>query len=260
MINYKSLAVLFLSMVLFIGWAKKDPEKAPPATGPAEAQGVQHKVLSFNLEGLTQKGTKSWEVNGESAEAISQDRIQLNNIVAKAYGEEAEATITADRGIYDKSGNNVTLEQNVKATIMNSEGFSEEYTSLASPLASADTKPKRGKPDDNEKKKVVITCDGEVQFDYAKNQGYFNKNVRVASDDGNIEADRITMNLDPTTKKILNIIAEGSVKITRGENVTYSDRAMYIEAEKKIVLTGSPKLIIYQEGGIEEGFVLPGNK
>ena len=49
-------------------------------------------------------------------------------------------------------------------------------------------------------------------------------------------------------KSVKTIVAEGNVKIQRGENTTYSDKATYIEADKKIILTGAPKLVIYQEG------------
>lgn len=227
----KSLTALsFLIMLL----APLDSFSAPQS----EKGAVQQKVLSFNLEGMTQKGAKSWEVKGESAEALSESQIRLDNITAKTYGKEGEATITADNGIYDKSKNNVMLENNVKATIINSENFSQGQ----------DIPSKK-------KRKIVITCDGEVQFDYEKNQAYFNDNVKVVSDDGNIDADKITVNLDSSTKKIHNIVAEGNVKITRGENITYSDKATYIEGDKKIVLTGRPKLIIYQEGDIDTAFI-----
>ena len=70
------------------------------------------------------------------------------------------------------------------------------------------------------------------------------------SDDGVIDADKITINLDPSTRRVKEIVAEGNVKIKQGENITYSDKAVYVEAERKILLTGKPKLVIYQEGGL----------
>ena len=50
------------------------------------------------------------------------------------------------------------------------------------------------------------------------------------------------------------------MKIQRGENTTYSDKATYIEAEKKIVLTGTPKLVIYQEGNFQTDLMKPVKK
>jgi lipopolysaccharide export system protein LptA len=238
----------------------KNPEPAcekPQATAGADKTtsgkegAVNQKVLSFNLEGFTQKGTKSWEVNGQSAEAVTETQVKMDNIVAKAYGDEAEAVITADKGVYDKTKNNVTLCSNVKATIDSSKGFGEQFAGLPGP-ASAGNNQADPNPD-NKKSRIIITCDGEVEFNYEKNQAYFLKNVKVVSQDGNIESDKMTVNLEPSTRKIKNIIAEGNVKITQGDNITYSDKALYIEKDKKIVLVGRPKLILYEEGESKGG-------
>lgn len=232
-----------------------DARKTAEAAAKDSKDGLNHKVLAFNLEGFTQKGTKSWEVNGQSAEAITETQVRLDNIVAKAYGDEAEAVITADKGVYDKTKNNVTLRNNVKATIDSTKGFGEQFTGIAG-QASDDPKSEKADAKGGKKRsKIIITCEGEVEFNYEKNQAYFVKTVKVVSEDGNIEADKITVNLEPNTKKIKNIVAEGNVKITQGENITYSDKALYIEKDKKIVLVGRPKLIIYDESGDNSGFM-----
>lgn len=227
---------------------KKEEPKAESADASAKDE-VKHKVLSFDLEGLTDKGAKKWDVKGQSAEAISENEVKLDSIVARAFGEEAEATITADKGIYDKTKNNVKLEQNVKATIENTRAFAADLVEDVN-NKSGSLKSKEGTP--GKKTRTVIVCDGEALFDYENNKAYFNKNVKVNSDDGDIDADKITVNIDPTTKKVKEIVAEGNVNIKRGENITYSDKAVYVESEKKIVLTGQPKLVIYREGGAEE--------
>lgn len=218
--------------------------------------GVQHKVLSFNLEGLTDKGEKKWDVKGESAEAISENEVKLDNIVAKAYGEEAQAVITADQGVYDKTKNNVKLQKNVKATIESTSGFGGgfgDFSGQGSGKAKIDAAGKELK-----KTKTIITSDGEVLFDYERNIATFEDNVHVDSEDGSIIADRITVNLDPDTKQVKEIVAEGNVKIKRGENMTYSEKATYDAVTKKVSLVGRPKLVIYQEGnegGIDTNFM-----
>lgn len=251
------ILVLIMIIALFAGGcSKKMPAKAAVTEKKEVVQEqstgdeIQHKVLAFNLEGLTDRGEKKWEVTGRSAEAVSETEVLLDEIVAKAYGEEAEATITADKGVYNKTKNNVRLEKNVKATIESTQAFAEGYVNFTD--VGQGTKP--GNDRDGARTKTVITCDGEVQFDYEKNQAYFDKNVKVANEDGNINADRITVNMDPSTKKITEIIANGNVRIKRGDNITYSEKATYIEADKKILLTGKPRLVIYQEGSIENSF------
>lgn len=225
-----------------------------PAAGSAKSYDgdqVKHKVMAFDLEGLNDNGTKKWDVKGQSAEAVTESKVKLNNIVASSYGPEAQATITADTGMYDKTKNNVRLEQNVKATIENTQGSGAgDFISL--PGVTGDTsgsrKPAKTADGKSKKTKTTITCEAEVEFNYEKNEAYFNKKVHVVNDEGTIDADKITIHLEPSTKKINTIVAEGSVKIQRSDNTTYSDMATYYEAEKKVVLSGRPKLVIYQEG------------
>jgi lipopolysaccharide assembly outer membrane protein LptD (OstA) len=45
--------------------------------------------------------------------------------------------------------------------------------------------------------------------------------------------------------KIEKIVATGNVKIMQGENISYSDEAVYDAMAKKIILSGKPKLVIY---------------
>lgn len=269
--NGKRLFVVLtiVCIILIIGYSTK---KQPPSIKEAgqnnadtskQNDEIKHKILAFNLEGLTEKGAKKWDVKGESAEAISENEVKLDNIVAKAYGEDGEATITADTGVYNKVHNNVILEKNVKATIDSQKGFGNsfpDFTGQAVDSVKAGTEaskeePKKDKKVSAEKKKTIITCDGDVQFDYERNVAYFSKNVKVNTADGDIKADKITVNLDVATKRLKEIIAEGNVQIVRADNITYSEKATYIEAEKKIVLTGKPKIVLTQEGGAEGDFL-----
>ena len=253
------ILILLTCCLLIASCGKKEAEKSTDADKPETAaknvtDPVQHKVMSFNLEGLTDKGTKNWDVKGDSAESISESQLKLHNVEAKSYGNESEAVITASSGIYDKGKNNVCLDKDVKATIISTQSGTKEMFDLPD-AASGQSKQKRTAGDATKKMKTVITCDGDVLFDYQNNHVYFNKNVKVVSDDGSIDADKITVNMDTVTKKITEIIAEGNVKMVRGENVTYSDKATYVESEKKVALTGQPKLVIYQEGGLAGNFL-----
>ncbi|PIP20070.1 MAG: LPS export ABC transporter periplasmic protein LptC [Candidatus Omnitrophica bacterium CG23_combo_of_CG06-09_8_20_14_all_40_11] len=127
------------------------------------------------------------------------------------------------------------------------------------------------------KKKIVITCDGPLQIDYEKNVATFNNNVKVDTQDALIDSDIMDVYFGKSTKdasglkkadsdvgsalggstmgsKIDKIIARGNVKITRGENVSYSDEATYNALDKKIILSGKPKLIIYSGEDINASF------
>lgn len=255
--NMRNIIVTLLVVFLFTGGCgsnKEEPKaketKPAETSDKAQADAVNHKVLSFNLEGLTERGVKKWDVKGESAEAISENRVKLDNIVASAYGEESEAVITADKGIYDRGKNNVMLEKNVHATILATQGFTGDFVEGTSQVKDKNKKSDPAKGEKSKKTKTIITCDGEVQFDYEKNQVFFLKNVKVVSDDGTIDADKITVNLDPNTRRLKEIVADGNVKIIRDDNTTFSQRASYSETDKKVTLSGKPKLILSAEGGI----------
>jgi len=243
--RYLVTIVMILALAASGCGKKEFPKPKAAATQKDEKEGVQQKVLSFNLEGLSDSGQKKWDVRGKSAETVSPTQMKLNDIVAKAYSDDSEATITARDGIYDKEKNSVVLENDVKATIISANGF--DGGAMGSPAAGS------GRPEkdpNSKKRKTTIVCDGEVEFNYKNNQVYFFKNVKVSSEDGDIDADKITVHLDPVTRRVKEIVAEGNVKIMQGENVTYSDRAVYVESERKILLTGKPRLVIYQEGGL----------
>lgn len=254
------LAVLGIALILSAGSdtfgaiAVADAKTAGSGNAATEDP-AKHKIMAFDLEGLSDSGAKKWGVTGKSAEAVSENKVKLNDIVAKAYGNEAEATITAKDGVYNKTKNNVVLENDVVATIESNKSFADDFVGIQDGAADKAAKDPVPGSENQKKTKTVITCDGEVEFNYENNQAYFSKNVKVKSEDGDIDADKITVNLDPDTRQVKEIVAEGNVKIMQGENITYSDKATYIESQRKILLTGRPKLVIYQEGGITDGLL-----
>ncbi len=113
------------------------------------------------------------------------------------------------------------------------------------------------------KQKIEIICDGPLEVDYQKNLATFHNKVKVHTQDGLIESDEMEVYFssakEPDSKasrpqseefggsKIEKIIARGSVKITRGQNVSYSEEAIYSAELHKITLTGRPKLVIFSE-------------
>ncbi|MBI4707412.1 MAG: LPS export ABC transporter periplasmic protein LptC [Candidatus Omnitrophica bacterium] len=114
------------------------------------------------------------------------------------------------------------------------------------------------------KEKIIVTCDGPLEIDYEKNLASFNNNVKVDRRDTAIYSDKLDIyfvssskakkdqeegNTDKTSgminSKVDKIIARGHVRVVRGENVSYSQEAIYSVSDKKITLRGRPKLVIY---------------
>lgn len=110
--------------------------------------------------------------------------------------------------------------------------------------------------------KTTITCDGPLEIDYDKNIAVFYNNVKVERPDSTIYCDVMDIyflssgdkeKLPETAgetpglmdNKIDKIVCRGNVRVQRGENTSYSQEAVYSAAQKKLILTGRPKLVIY---------------
>jgi len=111
--------------------------------------------------------------------------------------------------------------------------------------------------------KIMVTCDGPVEIDYEKNLASFKNKVKVERQESTIYSDR--MDIYFITKKnkeesqgqaqdksssfmgssVDKIVARGNVRVVRGENTSYSEEAIYSASDKKLTLTGRPKLVIY---------------
>jgi lipopolysaccharide export system protein LptA len=131
--------------------------------------------------------------------------------------------------------------------------------------------PQEASSGSSQAREVTITCDGPLQIDYQKNIATFNNNVKVDRQGMQIESDIMEVyfitsagekeetmkeQVMPLGGKIDKIVARGNVKITRGENVSYSEEATYSAVDKKIILSGRPKLVIYSKEDINAS---PGN-
>ncbi|MFQ5681231.1 MAG: LptA/OstA family protein, partial [Candidatus Omnitrophota bacterium] len=79
-------------------------------------------------------------------------------------------------------------------------------------------------------------------------------NVKVTHAQGEMYADKMVVFFDGQAKGIKRVESYGNVKIVNGENTTYSQTAVYSARDKKMVLTGRPRLVIYSSGGLDASF------
>ena len=119
--------------------------------------------------------------------------------------------------------------------------------------------------DSSIKEKITVSCDGPLDIDYAANVATFKNNVKVERQDTVIYSDKMVVYFTAKSasgqavaaeakpsvgNKIDKIIASGNVKVVRGENVSYSEEAIYNATDKKLTLSGKPKLVIYSTEGL----------
>ncbi|MBN2120646.1 MAG: LPS export ABC transporter periplasmic protein LptC [Candidatus Omnitrophica bacterium] len=94
---------------------------------------------------------------------------------------------------------------------------------------------------------IMITCNGPLEIDYQEGVAVFYNDVRVNQKDSQLFSDKATMYFDLNTRSIDKIVAEGNVRIIRGKDTSYSEKATYDPAKKKVVLEGSPRLVIFPD-------------
>jgi LPS export ABC transporter protein LptC len=242
---------------------------------------LQQTINEFHLSGFSDKGKKTWEISSKSADIFS-EQIKLTDIVGKIYGQE-EIVLTAEEGNFDRAQSKVHLEKNVVITTESGVRLTTDYlnwdneTSLVTTDAPVDIKKDnivttgvgiKGDVElrtvdlkrdvkveiDNQKEKIVITCNGPLSINYADNVAVFKKDVFVDDGESQMCADLMEVYFEaassvnkgePLSGRIRKIIARGNVKIVRGENISLADEAVYNADNKTITLTGRPKLIIY---------------
>jgi LPS export ABC transporter protein LptC len=187
--------------------------------------------LTDNVRAVTDNGaeltTKSLDWSQKKQLITTNDKVNITkgNITAVATGVSAQPDIkvaTFEKDVV------LTLEEQKKA---------EEGKSKGMPM------PGPGR--------MVITCDGPMTLNYEKHIAIFEKNVKVEgdADQGTMVADKMTVYFNTTAKSMEKIEAEGNVTITRGENTSFSDGAIFTAADRKMTLTGRPKLIFFAQEG-----------
>lgn len=243
------------------------------------AEEAPQEMHDFNFAGYEDGGQKKWEVNAESANILA-DEVKMKNIKGKAYGEEDNFDLEADKGTYNKSVGKLHLQDNVVGT-------SESGAKLVTDSLDWDAKKglittedmidikkdnmqstgKGAEADQNLKtiklkedvtvnidreegktlNKTVITCDGPLDIDYQNETAIFNKNVVAVDEQGTMFADKMTVYFDTATKKIKKVVCSGSVKMENEQNSAYGETMTYDANSDKARVVGRPQLIFYSE-------------
>jgi LPS export ABC transporter protein LptC len=270
------LITLVLSIILF-----------PCAAVAVDAEkDSDQKILGFSLSNFGENNEKAWDLKSDTLEVFG-NLIKLTNITANLYGKEDDMVLTADNGSYDRAEGKVHLQDNVLITSKSGAKMMTETLDWfqKNQLVTTDDKVNIYKgtveaqgmggvaktdlkqmslnkdvkvditsesPDKKELKKTTITCDGPLDIDYQKQTAVFNQNVKADDGESQLYADKMTGYFDKETKKIVKIIAEGNVKIVRGQDTSYSEKAIYDGAGQTVSLVGSPKIVFYSEESISD--------
>jgi len=242
----------------------------PPARGASDVPAeMEQNVTAFSIEGRSPKGARQWNLSGESAKIVGDD-IHLNSIEAVVYNDESVVNLSSDSGVYRRITGEVQLLGNVRV-------FSgEEFTLLTESARwvqeekvirtddivkisreGMDAVGKGGSANSDEKwarlnsevsvfipPDTRVRSDGPLEVRHDENVAVFRDNVIVEDKEGRLLADVLRVEFDPGTKKISRVIAEGNVKVKKGNTYTLSEKAVYTEGTKSAQLLGRPRVII----------------
>ena len=265
------LILVYIGLVQFQLWlTSRNANKSEQTDLDASSKNPQ-KIYRFSFSKYATDGKKELEIEGDSANVFSND-ILFSNVLAKAFAEDSPITITADTGVFDKTTSKVHLEKNVIATTKTGTRLLTEQLNInpneKTVATDVHAKVKRenihvegvGATGDSELKKVnfnknvtvvvqnpdsetkiptIITSDGPLEIDYERNIAHFSKNVTAKDERGKLTSDFMDVFYSQATKKIYKIICTGNVVIVNKDgHTTYSDNAIYLAEEGKIILGG----------------------
>lgn len=88
---------------------------------------------------------------------------------------------------------------------------------------------------------VEITAD-RLEVDDKTQVLIFEGNAVASQDDITIHGDRLTVRYAGEEREIVQVVAEGKVRILQGTRTATGERAVLYHSEERIVLTGSPQV------------------
>ena len=262
--------------------------RADESTGAAPSS---QQLQGFNLNGYSNTGEKSWDVNGTKAD-ISDTNIQITNVDANFYGSQ-QANLTADHGTINKTNGNVHLQDNVvitskdRGTQMTTDTLdwnrNKDLVSTKDPVKivddqgvitgqgmSAHPNLKKAQINKNVKAKVhtqpqgeaddqviTVTSDGPMQMNDVAMYAVFNTHVIAVepSTGRELHCDKMEIWFNQATKKIKKAICTGHAKAIQGPDVSYSDKMVYDGVTQVLTMIGRPK-IIFVTGGAKGNSML----
>ncbi len=96
--------------------------------------------------------------------------------------------------------------------------------------------------DDSDKKAPLKVTSDKMVTNNKENKIVFTGSVVAVKGKLTVESDKLTVWTDEDQTDFTEILAEGAVKIVRGNKIATGKVAHYYSADKKIVLTGDPVL------------------
>ncbi len=258
---------------------------------------VDQAIEDFKVSGYNDEKDTSWELKGKDAH-LKGDMLEVNEVKIKSRCKDLEMNVVSEKGYYNKSKGIVLLSHDVKAVSSNGTTLTTDQvvwdtkrhvleTDKPLTIEKMDKSARlqgvggtveidkntamlhrnvRAEMDrsalSNEKKekrhRTVIKCKGPLVVHYREKVAIFNNDVVVEDESATIYSDKLTVYFNSPKNRIRKIIAEGHVRIVKGDNVTESEKAVYDVENDSLTMIGEPKILFYT--GEEIGKAYLGDK
>ena len=268
------VAVGMMVPMLGPGWGWAAASESKPAD--LRAPDTQDQIETFNLASYADDGSKQWEVVGQSAN-VADAVIDMKDVAATSYGPQANVTLTAKEGTFNRDQQDVQLRHDVKAVTTEGTTLTTETLAWNANRQIASTpdwtmvqranmtvqgqgaigQPQLKKVRFQEQVRVdlqpstVITCRGPLEVDYDRNRARFWRQVHVTDPRGDIWADRMDVQVHPTTHKLMDVQCWGHVKLQQNGQTARAHRAVYHQTTGKMVLIGHPRIAFHSDQTME---------
>lgn len=238
-------------------------------------------ISTFRLIGHTETGRKKWQIEGETADLLSETVI-LSPVTATSFGE-VEVKLTSRQGTFNRETQDIHLDGDVVMTTTDQMKLTTDYLdwNANEEIATTSewvtvTRPGMtvvglgavGYPNlkkvrlekqitvllFGENGETEVTCDGPLEVDYARHKARFWRNVWVEDTRGTIQSDRLDVTLNPQSGQIKKATFWGKVQIHHDSQIAYAERANYWQPSGRIQLMGHPKVVMLLGEGEEFEF------
>ncbi len=280
------ICALVFTVMSTVGCVQEDETQGKSAQAQESAaqeelaEAPDEMLSSFTVSGYTKGGKKQWDLEGTSADIMT-EVIELTNVTSKVYGDQTNMTIVADRGSLSRVDNNVHLEDNVMATTDDGATLSADYldwdaqnqkitsegpVQITRGAMEACGRGIVGQPLLNLvqlKEEVtvrlsmdtsadasaltVITCDGSLEVEYENNLAIFQNNVKVKDERGEIFADKMDVYFSAQSEKgkqVEGMAGMGIEKVEAFGNVEIHHGGNSTYSQKAVYDTETGKLTL----------------
>ena len=238
---------LWILVLGFIGlaagrWAvDKDPKPAQaPVIRPDQASLVldDQVIQRFKLEGFDDVGDRAWKLVGDQAHVGANKDVFIEKDVFLVIA--GGTLIRADK----------VLWQNSKARFLTQAFVRVHHRDLQIEGHGALGKLDQKFVQINQNVRIVtangtiLTGRGPLKIYQDEHRVTFLRDVWILDKRGAIHADRMDGEFDENERKLVRVVAQGNVEISKGDDVSTADRAIYDTRTGSVRLEGGPEIDI----------------